>query len=178
MQIRFSTHPFVRFCRRAMGSWLTSAGVLIQVASALGGIVSNEMELTPQAIELSDRIPEINQAMRRFRKGDRAGALQTLELATRSHPELPPAKIMLARMLLFSSRVAEARQLLEQAAAEHPDHPGSFALFGNLALNEGRLADAQALYEKVRLLADETPLPASERQRYRIRGWAGVAAVA
>ncbi|MFN0052658.1 MAG: tetratricopeptide repeat protein, partial [Planctomycetales bacterium] len=41
-----------------------------------------------------------------------------------------------------------------------------------------RLADAQALYEKVRLLADETPLPASERQRYRIRGWAGVAAVA
>ncbi|MCY2964731.1 MAG: tetratricopeptide repeat protein, partial [Planctomycetota bacterium] len=144
---------------------------------AIGGPVDSTTIMQPGDLELPGQAPEIIAAIGQFRRGDRESALKSLEAAAKTDPELPPPRVMLARMLLFDREVDAARKLLEEVASQQPGYLGTYALFGNLAMAEGRISDAQAQYEKVLRLAEESK-DKSDRQRLEIRGWSGLASVA
>src|SRR5262245_55695710 len=67
---------------------------------------------------------DIEKAGEALRKGQFDDAYKLLQEAVKKKPDLPPARLMLARMF---SRVQDmgpqARATLELAAAENPDHP-------------------------------------------------------
>jgi tetratricopeptide (TPR) repeat protein len=128
-------------------------------------------------------IPEIQAAIARFRQGDTGGALAGLEAAAKARPDLPPARLMLARLLINSGQIAPGRAMLEDAAAADRGRPDIHNVLGNLALLEGRLADAHLHFERARALlkappAGARPLPAAAAEEAGRHALSGLAAVA
>src|SRR5262245_39254767 len=88
-------------------------------------------------------IPEIEKAGKAVQEGKIDEGLKLLQEAAKKHPTLPPAKLMLARLLVQAREtLAQGRAYLEQAAGENPDHPFVYLSNADLALNEGRFTDA------------------------------------
>src|SRR5436305_12662797 len=75
------------------------------------------------------KIEEIEKAGAALQRGQVDEAYKQLVEATKKNPSLPPARLMLARLLGTSNTregQQQARAVLEQAAAENPDHPEVF----------------------------------------------------
>lgn len=123
--------------------------------------------------------PDLQAALERFREGNLGGALEALQKARAANPAMPPAKLMLARLLLNVDQLGIARALLEDVAAEDPTYPATYALFGSIALSEGRLSDAQLNYDQAHSLAPEAGgLSEAERDEIVNQALSGRAAVA
>lgn len=120
----------------------------------------------------------LDEALGRFREGKIDDCLRLLRSAAWLQPELPPGRLMLARLFLGANRIPEARANLEQTAAEHPDDPGTYLSFGQLALAEGRLTDALLHFDKAQTLAASKSVGEQARRYVQIQGSAGRAAVA
>jgi tetratricopeptide (TPR) repeat protein len=119
----------------------------------------------------------LDRAARSLGEGKNDEALRTLEALAKTYPHLPPARLILARMLMRSQQHRTARLLLEQTARQLPAYPGTYVTFGDLALAEGRVADAMVHFEKARsLLADKRW--ERERRILEVGSLAGLAAVA
>lgn len=84
----------------------------------------------------------LQDAVNLFRQGQFDACLDKLRTAASANAELPPARIMLARIFFAINEVPSGRLNLERAAIEAPDAPETHVLFGNLGLAEGRLTDA------------------------------------
>lgn len=110
--------------------------------------------VTPRTAGVLKKSTVVSSAIDRLRAGKHDEALSLLESATRADPTLPPAKLMLARLLIASGEERKARSALEEAVVEAPNHPGPRALLGDLALSDGRIADAELAFEKTRVLAE------------------------
>lgn len=122
---------------------------------------------------------DIQAAVEQFRQGNLGGSLEALQKARDANPALPPARLMLARLLLNVDEIPIARGLLEDVAAEDPGYPATYALFGNIALSEGRLSDAQLNFEKALAVApDAASLTEDEREETLSQAISGLAAVA
>jgi tetratricopeptide (TPR) repeat protein len=170
---------------RGLAAVLLSAGVAAAQAPppattppGAGGAPSLSVGVADEAA-----IPEIQAAIERFKQGDGAGALAQFEAAAKARPDLPPARLMLARLLINTGQVAPGRAMLEDAAAATRHRPDIHNVFGNLGLLEGRLTDAQLQFERARALlrtppAGTRPLPraaADEAARHAVSGLAAVA---
>lgn len=97
--------------------------------------------------DVAEAAPELNAAIARLQAGDLAGCMQQLDEAVKKHPELPPAKALLAEMLM-SAQPNLARELAEQAVLETPDAPEPYGLLGDMARRERRWAEADLLYRQ------------------------------
>src|SRR3954454_6865058 len=109
---------------------------------------------TPQA-----KIKEIEDAGELLLKGKVDDAYKSLQEAVKKKPDLPPARLMLARLLMNTKEGQQAaRGVIEQAASENPDHPQVFLTLGSVALAENRLTET--------ILDREKALPLSAADRW------------
>ena len=75
-------------------------------------------------------------------------AFETLKRAVTAHPELPPARLLMALLFFAAGNNAQGTSLLEQAAAESPEHPEVLSALGKLAIAEHRHAYSRLAFEK------------------------------
>jgi tetratricopeptide (TPR) repeat protein len=103
----------------------------------------------------------LERAASEVRQGKLDEALGLIREASKTHPEWPTPRLILARMLLGADQAVLARRALELAAAEAPDDPSVYLTFATLALSEGRFSDTRLNAEralaalKVGKLADD-----------------------
>src|SRR5262245_57561257 len=95
------------------------------------------------------RYTDVMDAITRAGNSDGAGAQALLEKAAKNNPKLPPAEVMIARLLLRLGQPAPGRQELEKAVVAHPKDPEAYLLFAEGALQDNRVTDAEALLAKV-----------------------------
>ncbi|HEV3416035.1 MAG TPA: tetratricopeptide repeat protein, partial [Pirellulales bacterium] len=69
------------------------------------------------------------------------------------HKLLPPAELMLAKLLVFANQGQAARQVFEDCVRLHPEDPETYLIFGDLAYGERRFTDAALLYGQAKTLA-------------------------
>ena len=93
-------------------------------------------------------------AVESFRQGKVQDALQSLVAAEQENSQLPPAKVMLARMFFATGNGPQAKLVMEEAAVASPDNPDVFLLFAAIAMAEGRISDALLNFERSKHLAD------------------------
>lgn len=125
-----------------------------------------------------DSVPECQAAQKKFRDGDVNEAKKMLEAAAAKYPELPPAQVMLAALLLTGNQAAAGRTMLERAAVERAEHPEVNRHFGELALAENRLSDAHVQFGRATQLAGDERWSLKQRQTFLSHAYAGLAAVA
>jgi Tfp pilus assembly protein PilF len=130
------------------------------------------------AVEPEKPFPEVEAAEAQFRAGEIDKALQSLETAVVKHAELPPARLLLARLFLRANQLAEARAQLEKVAMDHPDDPEAYAVLGDLSFGERRVVESGMLFDKVAELADKMDDKSARKKGLLIRAQAGQAAVA
>lgn len=183
-------------------AWLIVRGMvcgLLSLSAVVQTTVAQETDATPTAapgaqgnpgkpslsvgVPKEAEFPEIQAAIEAFKKGDGAGALAQLDEAVKAHPELPPSRLMLARLLLNTGQIAPGRALLEEAATRHRDRPEIYNLFGNLALLENRFTDAELEFEHAQTLLKApptaiAPIPPAVIAEAKIHAVSGRAAVA
>lgn len=94
-------------------------------------------------------VAKLESAWEALQRGDGDKTLTELEAAKAKNPSLPPARVMLARLLFAANRQELANlalQSLERAVVDDPGQPECYILLGNVALAGGRLTDAQLEY--------------------------------
>jgi len=99
-------------------------------------------------------MPEVSDAVAKFRDRDFDGALKLLKEAVAKNPDLPPAHLIMAQLFSQANLPGGVREALERAAVENPTDPESYLLMANIAINERRFVEAQMLYEKAESLID------------------------
>src|SRR5207253_1170194 len=92
---------------------LAIVGVHYVSLSAMPAPIRNK-PVTPQN-PADVRPAEITEALTRFEAGKPDEAFKLLEEASPKHPELPPARVMLANMYFSESQPASGRAELERA---------------------------------------------------------------
>jgi tetratricopeptide (TPR) repeat protein len=84
----------------------------------------------------------LEKAKETYLKGNFDEAYKLLEEAVKKDRNLPPARLLFARLLLQTQNMAaNGKAVLEQAAAENPDHPEIYLSLASLALADGRLTE-------------------------------------
>lgn len=111
----------------------------------------------PFSSENVQEIPELSEALEQFEAGNLEGCLELLNSAREERPNLPPGRLLLARLLLLAGRIPQARLALEQSAAEEPEYSGIYLTFGELALAEGRITDASLQYRHALSIVGSVP---------------------
>ncbi len=127
--------------------WAGAAVAIVSLASQMVSAEPLPLQVQETPTKTDQAPPEISAAAVRLQSGDLAGAMQELEEAVKKHPELAPAQILMAEMLM-QSEPAVARQFAEQAALSSPDVPEAYAILGDLARRERHWVDASLLYEQ------------------------------
>lgn len=140
------------------GRFKLIAGFLLVLATSAthAGIISSEfsplLDATLRSSSDAQSAARLNKqlqaAVAAFEREEHDRAFQEFESAYRAFPELPPPRLLLARLFLAKGNASAARGLLERAAVDHAGYPGVYVTLGRLALSEGRLADADAQFEK------------------------------
>jgi tetratricopeptide (TPR) repeat protein len=125
------------------------------------------------------KIKEIEDAGEKLQKGQVDEAYKLLQEAVKKKPDLPPARVMLARLFL-SSNTKEGQQqgriILEIASGENPDHPQVYLTNGSLALGEGRVTDTILNCEKALALAAAERWTKEQKDEVRVQARNGLAA--
>jgi tetratricopeptide (TPR) repeat protein len=111
-----------------------------------------------------------------FRQGKIAEAFALLQEATKKHPLLPPARVMLARLYFLVGQTAKGHATLEQAAAESFTHPEVYLTNGNQALAEGRITDTILNCQAAITLSGDDRWSAEQKTAFRREARAGLAA--
>ncbi len=132
----------------------------------------------PQDSTTAPKDPDVEKAMEAFKKGDLKACLDILQDAAKRRPELPPAKLMLARICAEANLLQQSRNYLEQSAVENPDHPDIYITMGNIALSEGRLTDAYLHYREGMDVIKKGTWNDTQKKFVKLNCLAGMAAVA
>jgi tetratricopeptide (TPR) repeat protein len=123
-------------------------------------------------------IPEVTEAVERFKQQDFGGALDLLKKAAGQNADLPPAQIVMAQLFSQANQGNAVRVSLERAVVEAPEDPEAYVIMGDIAMAQGRVTEASLLYDKAQaLLANFTK---SDRRKAILdaRNMSGLAAVA
>ncbi len=94
------------------------------------------------------QMPEITDALARFKERDYEGTLKLLKQAAQKNSELPPANLIMAQLFAQANIPGGVRNALERAVSESPDDPEPYLLMANIAMSERRQTEARLLYEK------------------------------
>ncbi len=100
------------------------------------------------SLELPRGEAAIDDAIARFRARDYSESLKRLENATRDRADLPPARVLLAKLFILDGQIARGRDVLERAAIDTPSHPEVFLTFAKLSLADGRWTDASLALQR------------------------------
>ena len=119
---------------------------------------------------------EVVKAEAAFRQGKPEDALKLLQEAVKKHPQLPPARLLLARMYFMAGQTGPGRANLEQAAAESFTHPEIYLVNASRALADGRLTDTILNCQTVIALSNDDRWTAEQKNRFRREARAGLAA--
>ena len=87
----------------------------------------------------------IKEAMDLFVKRDFDAARKKFENARLDYKELPPAEILMTRMLIAARSPQLARAELEQCVRTNESDPEPYLYFAEAAVSEGRITDADAV---------------------------------
>lgn len=171
-----------------MQRWSYAIGtllVLVQAGDGLGAIQTQPLSpieiVAPEAGAKGgtrEAAPRLQEAIKCFEQGQIDRCFDLLKAATETQVNLPPARLMLARLFLSRNRVQEGRANLEQVAAENPEYHGTYLTLGHLALADGRLAEALVNFEKAALLSSAGNWSEGLKRNVRRLSWAGRATVA
>ena len=163
----------------SVSAYMVRAGPIHGTLETVAPELSNARKRSNDTKEqIGSRIDELEQAFFAFQKRDYESCLELLRVARKKEPDLPPARLMLARFFLSQNQVAEGRAALEQAAAETPQYPAIYLTFGNLALADGHVTDALVHFEKAQRLADDGQWSQVRRRPFLALAHNGLAAVA
>jgi predicted Zn-dependent protease len=132
----------------------------------------------PAGLEDVEGLAEVEDAKRAFLAGDLKRCQEQLRAAFAKRPNLPPPKIMLARLLLSANQVGAGRRLLEDAAVSHATHPDVYLLLAQLALVDGHIADAAAHFEKASTIELPDNWTPAQRLYFKLQYLSGQTAVA
>ena len=100
-------------------------------------------------------IPEVQEAVTKFRLGDTTGALESLRKAAETHPELPPAQVIMATLYASAKQGEAAQNALRKATQEAPNDPEAYIMLGQGALQSKRLTEAESILEKAESLLND-----------------------
>ena len=115
----------------------------------------NPLPIDEGASEMPESLADIQAARAALAQGNIEACHEKLRAAYAKSPNLPPPKLMLARMLLAVGQIGRGRAFLEEEAVAHPNHPDVYLLFGRLALADGHATDAALHFAK----AESLPTP-------------------
>jgi tetratricopeptide (TPR) repeat protein len=134
----------MRWC---LNRWRGRAALLV-VLSALASpaFAGPDDGPTKDAAKLDKKIPQVEDAGKLVLQGKIDEAYKMLQsINVKDYPDLPPARLMLARLML-ASQIRElqprVRLVMEMAISENSDHPVVYLQNANLALAEGRVTEA------------------------------------
>ena len=134
----------------------------------------------PQEEDTTNR-PEIEEALKQLQANDLDAALETLKAAREKYPEMAPARVTVASLIL-RSRAAGAAQsahrLLDLAVAEDPSDPEAYMILGSLAIRNQLLTEATLLFDKGDELAESFQGDASRLERFSLQSRSGRAQLA
>ncbi len=152
--------------------------ILVAALTALAGPLTQAKITLPDYVAVPEKIAELDAAAVEFQRGQVDACLRQLQAAVKKHRNLPPARLMLARLYFANNQGAEGRRVLEQVAINYPGHPEVYLLFAHLALVENRLTDAQLHLEKAASLPAPPSWPAAQKDKLSIEFHAGRATIA
>ena len=99
-----------------------------------------------------EAIPEIADAVAKFNVGDVTGALDSLRQAVKTHPELPPAQVIMAQLYMRAQQGQPAQEALQKATQESPSDPEAYIMLGRGNLQANRLTEAESMLKKAETL--------------------------
>ncbi len=126
----------------------------------------------------SPQIPEIEDAFQRLRNHDVDGAKSVLDAAVKTHPELPPSRVIMALWYAQMNQGAMARMQLELAVREVPGDPEAYRQLGELALQGRRWTEADLCFQKAYDLAGKLKGDAQRRSAMFVQALFGEMVVA
>ncbi len=158
---------------------IACAGLWIVICASQLRAAPIESNPTPHKEASTDRRPqEIIDAIKRFESGNADGAFELLKTAAAQHPQLAPARVMLANLYLSDNQRAAGLKQLELAVVENPDDPEAHLIFGDIALFERRLSDAAVQFDAGRSLLAKYTADADRKAALTAQCYLGLAHVA
>jgi tetratricopeptide (TPR) repeat protein len=149
---------------------LTLLGITISVCQ-LSAQTSADTKEKPK-----DEDPLVIEAQRLFGEGKLEDCFNKLKDAEAKNSQLPPARLMMARLLMGNQQTVQAgRQVLEVAITENTDHPEVYLTNGSIALAEGRMADTLLNCQIALQLSEGPRWSAAQRKTYQKEARAGMA---
>jgi tetratricopeptide (TPR) repeat protein len=146
---------------------------------------SQQSRLTPQSLigdavgdPASPQYQDVADAIKKAVNGDGIGARESLESAVKKNPNLPPAGVLMAKVLSMANQIPAARIELEKAVRDAPNDPEAYMLFAQSALQERRITDAELLLLKAKTLSDAYQGNAKRKRNFDINITSGLALVA
>ena len=91
-------------------------------------------------------------------------SMKTLETAVKSHPELPPAEVIMVQWFSQTNQPAASRLYLEKAVLTHPEDPEAYVILGEFALQDRRVTEAGLVFDKATELLKTFNKSRSERR--------------
>jgi tetratricopeptide (TPR) repeat protein len=110
--------------------------------------ISQSSEVAAPAGAAATTMPELTDALNKFRQRDYDGALALLKEAAKKNPELPPGYVLMAQLFSQANMAGAVRNALERAVMELPGDPEAYAIMGDIAIRERRVTEARLLYDK------------------------------
>jgi len=121
----------------------------------------------------SPQYEKIANAVTRFTNNKVDEARDLLNEAVKKNKKLPPAEVMIGRLMsLRQGAAAAARAELEKAVVANPDDPDAYLYFAEAALAERRVSDADALLLEAKPLIEKfekSNANAKRSRNFRIR---------
>jgi tetratricopeptide (TPR) repeat protein len=152
-----------------------TAGSPSLVRNARGGSIYPKIPVPAGEVQKDLRVDQASQLVA---EGKPDEALAVLRAAAKSHPDWPPARLILARLHSVAGQAPQALRSLELAAAEAPNDPRVYQSFATLALADGRFSDTRLNCERILTLVSAGGLAADVTRDARREAHAGLAAVA
>lgn len=94
------------------------------------------------------KFPEVVEAIELFKQLKFNEAREKLKEAVQNHPQLAPADLIYAELLIKSGQIPQGRKEIEDVVVELPGDPRAYMALGAIGLAEGRWTDALLQYEK------------------------------
>ncbi len=132
----------------------------------------------PGANTLNHAEKDLEPAAAKARDGKIDEVLALIKEQAAKHPEWPPSRLILARLLFGINQAVPGRQALEQAVVELPDNPEVYLNLGGIALGDGRFSDARLNFDHVLSLLNSGRANAEKTKLLRREVFAGLASVA
>ena len=173
----FAPH-FAAFAALALAFGCSPAAAQIAPATGTPPDPFTVENLIGDAVSLSNQAyPDVEQAIKRFKNSDVAGAQEYLEQAKKQYPKLPPVELSMAKLHIFNRNGQDGRVMLEATVTNHPEDPEAYLLLADLAFTEGRTTEAGALFDFAAGLTEKFADNEKRKKNFQIRVLAGRAAV-